>query len=151
MKLTSRGRYAVTAMLDMALRPDGERVTLNEISQRQGISLSYLEQIFAKLRKAGLVSSLRGPGGGYTLSRPAAEITVGQIIQAVDVVMDARYCSGGRNCNNGQECLSHMLWNDLSIKVEHYLHSISLQSLIDQRRAGMPGSVEVSFPEGARQ
>ncbi|HIQ40765.1 MAG TPA: Rrf2 family transcriptional regulator [Sulfurivirga caldicuralii] len=151
MKLTSRGRYAVTAMLDMALRPQGERVTLNEISQRQGISLSYLEQIFAKLRRANLVSSLRGPGGGYTLARPAAEITVGQIIQAVDELMDARYCQGGRNCHNGHECLSHMLWNDLSIKIETYLHGISLQNLIDQRRAGMSGRVEVSFAEGVRQ
>ena len=151
MKLTSRGRYAVTAMLDMALRPEGERVTLNEISQRQGISLSYLEQIFAKLRRAGLVSSLRGPGGGYTLSRPAAEITVGQIIEAVDEVMDARYCSGERNCHNGQECLSHMLWNDLSLRIEHYLHSISLQSLINQRNARVSERIEVNFPEGVRQ
>ncbi len=146
MKLTSRGRYAVTAMLDMALRPQGERVTLNEISQRQGISLSYLEQIFAKLRRAGLVSSLRGPGGGYTLARPASQIMVGQIIEAVDEIMDARYCGGERNCNNGHECLSHMLWNDLSMRIEQYLHGISLQSLIDQRRSGR---TEVVF-EGDR-
>lgn len=146
MKLTSRGRYAVTAMFDIALRPEGERVTLNEISQRQGISLSYLEQIFARLRRAGLVSSLRGPGGGYTLARPAAEISVADIIHAVDEVLDARYCQGGRDCHNGQECLSHMLWNDLSEKIEAYLHEITLQQLIDQRRDGMMQEVEVHFP-----
>jgi Rrf2 family iron-sulfur cluster assembly transcriptional regulator len=151
MKLTSRGRYAVTAMLDMALRTEGERVTLNEISQRQGISLSYLEQIFAKLRKAGLVSSLRGPGGGYTLSRPASQISVAQIIHAVDEVLDARYCGGQRDCNNGQECLSHMLWNDLSAKIEEYLDGISLQQIIDQRASSMKSQVEVTFPKGVMQ
>ncbi|WP_294947404.1 Rrf2 family transcriptional regulator [Sulfurivirga sp.] len=147
MKLTSRGRYAVTAMLDMALRPEGERVTLNEISRRQGISLSYLEQIFAKLRKAGLVSSLRGPGGGYTLARPADEISVAQIIHAVDEVLDARYCGGGRDCHNGQECLSHQLWNDLSERIESYLDSITLQQLLDARQLG--GPVEVTFSREA--
>ena len=146
MKLTSRGRYAVTAMFDIALRPEGERVTLNEISRRQGISLSYLEQIFARLRRAGLVSSLRGPGGGYTLARPAAEISVADIIHAVDEVLDARYCQGGRDCNNGQECLSHMLWNDLSEKIEAYLHEITLQQLIDQRRSTVRQEVEIPFP-----
>ena len=145
MKLTSRGRYAVTAMFDIALRPPEERVTLNEISRRQGISLSYLEQIFARLRRAGLVSSLRGPGGGYQLSRAASDISVAEIIHAVDEVLDARYCQGGRDCHNGHECLSHMLWNDLSEKIEAYLQSITLQQLIDQRRQHERQEVEVHF------
>lgn len=148
MKLTSRGRYAVTAMLDMALRSEGERITLNEISQRQGISLSYLEQIFAKLRKAGLVSSLRGPGGGYTLAKSLGEITVSAIIHAVDEVMDARYCSGNRDCNQGSECLSHKLWNDLSEQIERYLNSITLAQLIQQRQAEKQTRQEVTFMEG---
>ncbi|SIO03586.1 transcriptional regulator, BadM/Rrf2 family [Sulfurivirga caldicuralii] len=145
MKLTSRGRYAVTAMLDMALRDPEERITLNEISQRQDISLSYLEQIFARLRKGGLVTSMRGPGGGYRLARPPAEISVADIIHAVDEVLDARYCNGGRDCHNGSECLSHQLWNDLSEKIESYLHGITLQGLIDQRRAGAAQTAEIKF------
>ncbi len=148
MKLTSRGRYAVTAMLDMALRPEGERVTLNEISQRQGISLSYLEQIFSKLRRAGLVSSLRGPGGGYTLAKPPEEITVSAVIYAVDEVMDARYCSGGRDCHQGGECLSHQLWSDLSEQIEAYLNSITLGQLIEQRQRDRQRYQEVTFTEG---
>ncbi len=145
MKLTSRGRYAVTAMLDMALRDPEERITLNEISQRQDISLSYLEQIFSKLRKGGLVNSMRGPGGGYRLARPASEITIAEIIHAVDEVLDARYCHGGRDCHNGGECLSHQLWNDLSEKIENYLHGITLQQLIDQRRAAVTPTAEIKF------
>jgi len=145
MKLTSRGRYAVTAMLDMALRGHEARITLNEISQRQDISLSYLEQIFARLRKGGLVTSMRGPGGGYRLARPASEISVADIIHAVDEVLDARYCHGERDCHNGGECLSHQLWNDLSERIENYLRGITLQQLIDQRRAAPVETAEIRF------
>lgn len=142
MKLTSKGRYAVTAMIDIALNQGNGPITLSLISERQGISLSYLEQLFAKLKKAELVSSARGPGGGYRLSRPADEISISHIIHAVDEVVDARKCGGKANCHGGEQCLSHELWSDLSELIDSFLKSITLQSLLDKKHDGLK---EISF------
>lgn len=133
MKLTSKGRYAVTAMLDIALNQDMGSITLAEISQRQDISLSYLEQLFSKLKRAELVKSARGPGGGYRLSRAASEIAISSIIGAVDEKLDARKCEGKANCQGGKQCLSHKLWDDLSSMIEHFLTEVTLQTLLDKR------------------
>lgn len=133
MKLTSKGRYAVTAMIDIALNQDKGAITLSLISERQGISLSYLEQLFSKLKKAGLVSSARGPGGGYRLSRQAGEISVGHIINAVDESVDARKCAGQENCHGGERCLSHHLWTGLSGMIASFLEDITLQTLVDNK------------------
>lgn len=135
MKLTSKGRYAVTAMIDIALNQDKGAITLSLISERQGISLSYLEQLFSKLKKSGLVSSARGPGGGYRLSRAASEICISDIINAVDEAVDARKCAGKANCQGGEECLSHELWSDLSATIESFLKSITLQDVVDKKQA----------------
>ncbi|WP_130536964.1 Rrf2 family transcriptional regulator [Thiomicrorhabdus indica] len=134
MKLTSKGRYAVTAMLDIALNQEKGAITLSLISERQGISLSYLEQIFAKLKRAQLVSSARGPGGGYRLSRNPKEISVGQIIHAVDENLDASQCSGQQNCKGGEECLSHQLWCEVSSKIDDFLQGIALQDVMDKQQ-----------------
>lgn len=133
MKLTSKGRYAVTAMLDIALNQASGPITLSMISERQDISLSYLEQIFAKLKKSDLVLSARGPGGGYRLSREASQISVSQIITAMNENMDSRKCKGKQNCQGGVECLSHELWSDLSDMIDGFLEHITLQQLIDKR------------------
>ena len=132
MKLTSKGRYAVTAMLDVSLHTDSGPVPLTDISERQGISLSYLEQLFAKLRKHDLVSSVRGPGGGYFLSRDAKAISVREVIAAVDESVDATKCQGKGNCQSGTTCLTHHLWTDLSEQIENFLSEISLGEL-DER------------------
>ncbi|EKU29905.1 hypothetical protein C660_11947 [Alcaligenes sp. HPC1271] len=139
MRLTTKGRFAVTAMIDLALRQQSGPVTLAGISQRQGISLSYLEQLFGKLRRHELVDSVRGPGGGYTLARLARHITVADIVFAVDEPVDATQCGGKGNCKqgtNGQkgECMTHELWATLSRKMVDYLDSVSLQDLVDQQR-----------------
>jgi Rrf2 family iron-sulfur cluster assembly transcriptional regulator len=110
MKLTTKGRYAVTAMLDLALRYDKGAVTLADIAKRQGISLSYLEQLFAKLRRSGLVDSVRGPGGGYTLAMEPAKISVAEIIVAINENIDATRCGGEKNCHGDETCLTHQLW-----------------------------------------
>jgi Rrf2 family iron-sulfur cluster assembly transcriptional regulator len=137
MKLTSKGRYAVTAMIDIALNQQHGPITLSLISERQGISLSYLEQLFAKLKKADLVASARGPGGGYRLSRPADEISISEIIHAVDEVIDARKCGGKANCHGGDQCLSHELWSDLSVLIDSFLGNITLQSLLDKKHSNI--------------
>lgn len=142
MKLTSKGRYAVTAMIDIALNQDKGAITLSIISERQGISLSYLEQLFAKLKKAGLVSSARGPGGGYRLSRIPGEISISEIIRAVDESVDARKCGGKSNCNGGEQCLSHELWTELSSTIDTFLKSITLQNVVDKKQTNLK---EVSF------
>lgn len=142
MKLTSKGRYAVTAMIDIALNQDKGAITLSLISERQGISLSYLEQLFAKLKKAGLVSSARGPGGGYRLSRIASEISISEIIRAVDESIDARKCAGKSNCHGGEECLSHSLWTDLSDTIDSFLKSITLQGVVDKKQTNLK---EITF------
>ena len=131
MKLTSKGRYAVTAMLDVALHSEQGPVTLADISERQEISLSYLEQLFSRLRRENLVSSIRGPGGGYLLGDEAADISVGQVIKAVDETVDATRCHGEADCQNGQRCLTHNLWQDLSDRIECFLDSITLAELVE--------------------
>ncbi|MEX4490519.1 Fe-S cluster assembly transcriptional regulator IscR [Haemophilus influenzae] len=133
MKLTSKGRYAVTAVLDIALNADGGPVSLADISERQHISLSYLEQLFAKLRKDGLVKSVRGPGGGYQLGLPSEQISVGMIIAAVNENIHVTKCLGRENCKNGVECLTHELWEDLSLRIESFLDEITLAELVNKR------------------
>ncbi len=133
MKLTTKGRYAVTAMLDLALHYGEGPITLADIAQRQGISLSYLEQLFSRLRKRSLVSSVRGPGGGYSLGKEAREIYVGEVISAVDENMDTTKCHGVGNCQNNERCLTHDLWSDLSNQIYNYLNNISLQDLMDRK------------------
>ena len=132
MKLTTKGRYAVTAMLDLALHAQEGPVPLADISQRQGISLSYLEQLFAKLRKQGLVDSARGPGGGYRLSRGANEIAVADVVTAIDEKVDATRCGGMGNCQDGKPCLTHELWSDLSRQLYEFLENISLGQLVER-------------------
>jgi Rrf2 family iron-sulfur cluster assembly transcriptional regulator len=131
MQLTTKGRYAVTAMLDLASSDTGKPVTLDIISQRQNISLSYLEQLFAKLRRASLVKSVRGPGGGYLLSPPARDVTLTQIIEAVDENIDLRRCHGLKNCLRGRECVSHHLWCEVSDQIRSFLSEKNLQQVMD--------------------
>ncbi|OGI50617.1 MAG: Fe-S cluster assembly transcriptional regulator IscR [Candidatus Muproteobacteria bacterium RIFCSPHIGHO2_12_FULL_60_33] len=130
MKLTTKGRYAVTAMLDLALRYDKGAVTLAEIAKRQGISLSYLEQLFAKLRRSGLVDSVRGPGGGYTLAMEPNKISVAEIIVSINENIDATRCGGEKNCHGDETCLTHQLWEDLSIRIHEFLSGITLGELV---------------------
>ena len=134
MRLTTKGRYAVTAMLDLAIHHDVGPVTLAHIAKRQGISLSYLEQLFAQLRKRGLVRSSRGPGGGYRLGRPAADIAVVDVIGAVDESVDATRCGGMENCQGDARCLTHDLWHDLSRQIHEFLGGIDLAQLVERRR-----------------
>ena len=130
MKLTSKGRYAVTAMLDVALHSQQNPVPLADISERQGISLSYLEQLFSKLRKAGLGASVRGPGGGYRLGADAHSIAIGTVIAAVDESVDATKCQGKGDCQGGTRCLTHTLWRDLSSRISDFLNNITLGELM---------------------
>ncbi|MGO2355836.1 MAG: Fe-S cluster assembly transcriptional regulator IscR [Marinomonas foliarum] len=130
MRLTTKGRYAVTAMLDLALHSDKGPVSLSDISSRQGISLSYLEQLFSKLRKRSLVNSVRGPGGGYRLSRSNNDIFVAQIVDAVNESVDATGCKGRSDCQSGNTCLTHHLWCDLSDQIHDFLNQISLDQLV---------------------
>ena len=132
MKLTTKGRYAVTAMLDLALHGTEGPVALAEISERQELSLSCLEQLFAKLRKNNLVKSTRGPGGGYRVARPLSQVAVAQIIFAVDESVDATSCAGRQDCLTHGRCLTHDLWESLSEQIEEFLRNVSLQDLIDQ-------------------
>ena len=133
MKLTTKGRYAVTAMLDLAFHSEKKPVTLTEIATRQTISLSYLEQLFSRLRKAGMVKGVRGPGGGYKLSRVATEINIADIITAVDEPIDSTKCEGRGDCQDGQSCLTHDLWMGLSEQIRNYLRGISLGELLERR------------------
>ncbi len=132
MKLTSKGRYAVTAILDLAFHARSGPVPLPNIAVRQGLSLSYLEQLFTRLRKAGLVESTRGPGGGYTLARAAPEISVAEVIAAVDERVDNTTCRGAGNCHEGEQCLTHELWDDLGSQISGFLGGISLQDLVNE-------------------
>jgi len=133
MRLTTKGRYAVTAMLDLALHRDAGPVNLADISGRQGISLSYLEQLFSRLRKRGLVMSARGPGGGYTLGHEPAAISVSDVIAAVDESVDATRCGGQKNCQSDDRCLTHDLWEELSGQITDFLSGISLDDLVHRR------------------
>jgi Rrf2 family transcriptional regulator, iron-sulfur cluster assembly transcription factor len=132
MRLTTKGRYAVTAMLDLALHAAEGPVSLADISRRQSISLSYLEQLFAKLRRSQLVTSVRGPGGGYRLSRVGEEIFVAEIIDAVNESIDATDCAGKADCKDGDTCLTHYLWCDLSEQIHRFLSGISLANLVSR-------------------
>src|SRR5690554_5906500 len=150
MRLTSKGRYAVTAMLDVALHRGKGPVPLADISERQGISLSYLEQLFSKLRRQGLVSSVRGPGGGYQLGMAADDISIAAVIGAVNDCIDATRCQGKSDCQGGSRCLTHSLWSRLSDRIEDFLSGITLGELVrseevrrlaerqERRQAGQP-------------
>ncbi len=132
MKLTTKGRYAVTAMLDLALHNGGDPVSLAEISERQDISLSYLEQLFSKLRRAGLVVSMRGPGGGYQLNGQPSDIVIADIISAVDDSVDATRCGGMSDCQDNRRCLTHDLWTDLSNQIRLFLSEITLADMTER-------------------
>ena len=136
MRLSTKGRYSVTAMLDLAIHDKAGPVTLADISQCQGISLSYLEQLFARLRKNGLVKGVRGPGGGYRLARPATEISIAEIICSVDENVDVTRCKGEGNCQDGAKCLTHELWTNLSDRLHGFLSGITLAQFVE--RPGIP-------------
>lgn len=140
MRLTTKGRYAVTAMLDLALHGGEAPVSLADIADRQDISLSYLEQLFSRLRKRELVSSVRGPGGGYRLGLEPKHIDVAGVITAVDERLDSTACGGNGNCHGDRRCLTHELWQDLSDSIYDYLSSITLQDLLDKQLASKQSS-----------
>ena len=150
MRLTAKGRYAVTAMLDLVVHQREKKpVALADISRRQDISLAYLEQLFAKLRKNGLVLSFKGPGGGYSLARSPQNLFVSEIVDSVDENVDATKCSGKGNCQHGEMCLTHELWSDLSHQIREYLSRIDLASLTNKghfrrvisRQRGVEGQI----------
>jgi Rrf2 family iron-sulfur cluster assembly transcriptional regulator len=143
MRLTTKGRFAVTAMVDLAMRHGSGPVALAEISQRQKISLSYLEQLFGKLRRRELVDSVRGPGGGYCLAKDMAQIAVSDIILAVDEPIDATQCGGKENCRDDQKCITHDLWAQLNKRIFDYLDGVSLKQLVDDQKAKQGGVVQV--------
>jgi Rrf2 family transcriptional regulator, iron-sulfur cluster assembly transcription factor len=134
MRLTTKGRFAVTAMIDLALRQHNGPVTLAGISQRQKISLSYLEQLFGKLRRRHLVESVRGPGGGYNLAREASEVSVADIVRAVEEPIDSTQCGGRENCHDNQRCMTHDLWEELNTTVYGFLESVNLSQLVERQR-----------------
>ncbi len=136
MRLTTKGRFAVTAMLDLALQEEDKPVTLAGISERQGISLSYLEQLFSRLRRNGLVKSVRGPGGGYRVAKNTREISVSEIISAVDELIDATQCGGKENCHDDRRCMTHDLWASLNSKILEYLSGVTLADLVASQREG---------------
>lgn len=143
MRLTTKGRFAVTAMLDLALRESNGPVTLAGISERQRISLSYLEQLFGKLRRNSLVESVRGPGGGYCLAKPVAEISVADIIMAVDEPLDATQCGGKEDClEDNKRCMTHELWADLNRTIYEYLAGVTLADLIERQTRKQAASPE---------
>ncbi len=133
MRLTTKGRFAVTAMVDLAKRGGQAPVTLSGISERQKISLSYLEQLFGKLRRSKIVESVRGPGGGYYLARPSNQISIADIVTAVDEPLDATKCGGEGNCHDERQCVTHDLWIGLNKKIYDYLASVTLQDLADSQ------------------
>ena len=144
MRLTTKGRFAVTAMVDLAMRQTRGPVTLAAISERQRISLSYLEQLFGKLRRHKLVTSVRGPGGGYNLARVPQSITVAEIISAVDEPLDATQCGGKENCHDDRRCMTHDLWATLNEKMHDYLSSVTLGDLVAHQQ-GKPVAVIKDF------
>ncbi|AUH53668.1 Fe-S cluster assembly transcriptional regulator IscR [Chromobacterium sp. ATCC 53434] len=150
MRLTTKGRFAVTAMLDLAMREEGGPVTLAGISERQSISLSYLEQLFGKLRRAELVDSVRGPGGGYTLAKQISDITVADIIVAVDEPVDATQCGGRENCRGSQRCMTHDLWTNLNVTIFDYLSKVSLASLVEEQHTKEQQAKETSVVQDKR-
>ena len=150
MRLTTKGRFAVTAMMDIALQEGSQPVALNEISERQNISLSYLEQLFGKLRRRALVTSVRGPGGGYRISRSTESITVGEIIRAVDETVDATQCGGLKNCKDDKECITHELWTGLNEHIFDYMDTVKLSDLVEKRVFKMKGVHKVKFEKISR-
>jgi Rrf2 family iron-sulfur cluster assembly transcriptional regulator len=151
MRLTTKGRFAVTAMVDLALRQNRGPVTLAAISERQHISLSYLEQLFGKLRRAKLVSSVRGPGGGYNLASPTQNISVASIVTAVDEALDATQCAGKENCHDERRCMTHDLWMTLNEKMYDYLASVTLADLVAHQSGKQVAQIKVFRNEPATE
>ena len=143
MKLTTKGRFAVTAMLDLAMQRSSDPVTLAEISQRQKISLSYLEQLFGKMRRRALVNSVRGPGGGYRLAKDMGRVSVADIIVAVDEPIDSTQCGGKENCHDDKKCITHDLWAKLNEHIFDYLGAVTLKQLVDDQKAKQNGVAQV--------
>lgn len=143
MRLTTKGRFAVTAMIDLAMQSGSGLVTLANISQRQRISLSYLEQLFAKLRRGMLVDSARGPGGGYCLAKDMGQVSVADIILAVDEPLDATQCGGRENCHDDRKCITHDLWAKLNEHMLDYLSAVTLKQLVDEQNAKLTGIASV--------
>lgn len=143
MKLTTKGKFAVTALLDIAIYSENNQkpITLYNISDRQNISLSYLEQLFVKLRKSGVVKSYKGPGGGYLLTRDVDQIHISEIIKAVDEDMDARSCRGNKNCRDNRKCLTHDLWAGLTSEMYNYLEKITIKDLLDKAETKEPSKI----------
>lgn len=139
MRLTTKGRFAVTAMIDIAMHGRSGPVTLSAVSERQKISLSYLEQLFGKLRRARLVDSVRGPGGGYNLARAGDAISVADVILAVDEPIDATQCGGLENCHDDRRCMTHELWTGLNAHIFSYLRAVSLDDLVRQQAVTAEG------------
>jgi Rrf2 family iron-sulfur cluster assembly transcriptional regulator len=148
MRLTTKGRFAVTAMIDVAMYGTKGPVTLAAVSERQKISLSYLEQLFGKLRRAGLVESVRGPGGGYNLARAADAVSVADVILAVDEPIDATQCGGRENCHDDRRCMTHELWAGLNTHIFAYLRSVTLHELVRQQQ---PKTSDVTVLQDHRQ
>ncbi len=155
MRLTTKGRFAVTAMIDLAMREGSSDsatpspVTLASISERQSISLAYLEQLFGKLRKQGIVLAVRGPGGGYSLARPGTQISIADIIAAVDEPVDATRCGGKANCREGRQCLTHDLWEGLTVAIDGYLSGVSLQQVIDSQEMAKKNIAKITLRKRA--
>ena len=143
MNLTTKGRFAVTAMLDLAMQHSSDPVTLAEISQRQKISLSYLEQLFGKMRRRALVNSVRGPGGGYRLAKDMGSVSIADIIVAVDEPIDSTRCGGKEDCNDGEKCITHDLWEKLNEHIFDYLGAVTLKQLVDDQQAKQNGVAQV--------
>ncbi len=146
MRLTTKGRFAVTAMLDVAMYGQDAPVTLSNIAERQRISLSYLEQLFGRLRRQSLVDSVRGPGGGYQLAKAASETSVAEIIHAVEEPLDSRQCGGKENCHGESRCMTHDLWEDLNQTVNQFLSGVYLADLIERERTAQNKRAETTSP-----
>jgi Rrf2 family iron-sulfur cluster assembly transcriptional regulator len=135
MRLSTKGRYAVTAMMDLAMHHGQGPVALADISENQGISLSYLEQLFARLKKSNLVEGLRGPGGGYRLSRRPDDISIADVITAIGEGIDSTLCDGNEDCQDGEQCLTHELWTRLGQEIYDFLNGITLASFLENEAA----------------
>ena len=148
MRLTTRGRFAVMAMVDLAMQPGSNPVTLAAISQRQKISLSYLEQLFGKIRRCALVNSVHGPGGGYRLAKDSGQVSIAEIIHAVDEPLDSTQCGGKESCRDGEKCLTHDLWANLNQHIVEYLGAITLKQVVDKQKAKQSSVVQVQDMRG---
>ena len=143
MRLTTKGRFAVTAMMDLALRGEEGPIALASVAERQSISLSYLEQLFGKLRRHNLVESVRGPGGGYCIAKPLDKLSVADIIRAVDEQLDATQCGGEENCHEAHRCMTHDLWSTLNTKMFEYLASVTLAELVERQKQKTEASIVI--------